>query len=344
MSSTPELRRLREDVRCFSKAVGCEIASWQAVCLRLERRTTTIVAPRQSGKSRSLAVLALWWASRRQRQRVLIVSAGEEASRRLLAATAAVAAASPLLAGSVVDENAGLLVLSNGSEIRSVPASERQVRGWSVDLLLIDEASQLDDEFVLSACFPTTAARPDARIVLASSPAASEGVFFDYAQRGERGSEHCSTFTWSLARAHWISEDVVAAARETLPPAAFAREFLGEFSDLGADEVLIPRAWVEAAQHRTLAPAREVVFAVDVARHGKDSSVGCSVRAGVVRVGWSLHGADLMAVAGRAAAMTGGPIWVDGVGAGGPAGPLSEPAGGGVVACPGDVPSRPGGS
>jgi len=33
------------------------------------------------------------------------------------------------------------LVLSNGSELRSVPQSERAVRGWSVDTLLIDEAA-----------------------------------------------------------------------------------------------------------------------------------------------------------------------------------------------------------
>ena len=62
--------------------------------------------PRQSGKSRSLAVAALWWAFRRGDQRVLVISAGEDASRRLLAEAAATAVRSPLLAGSVVDENA----------------------------------------------------------------------------------------------------------------------------------------------------------------------------------------------------------------------------------------------
>ena len=158
-----DLARLRRDLRAFSEAIRWALAEWQAESLKLTRRTTTIVAPRQVGKSRALGVLALWWAVRTADQRVLVVSAGEDASRRLLVEAAMVATRSPLLAGSVVDENAGRLALSNGSEVRSVPASERAVHGWSVDLLLVDAAAQLDDDLLLGAAVPTTAARPDAR-------------------------------------------------------------------------------------------------------------------------------------------------------------------------------------
>jgi tRNA(Met) C34 N-acetyltransferase TmcA len=165
-----DLANLRLDLRAFAEAVGQPLASWQAASLRLDHRTTVLVAPRQSGKSRSLAATALWWAYGRPGQRVLVVSAGEDASRRLLAQAASIAITSPLLSGSVTDETSGLLILSNQSEIRSVPASERAVRGWSTDLLLIDEAAQVDDELLLGAAIPTTAARPNARIVLASSP------------------------------------------------------------------------------------------------------------------------------------------------------------------------------
>jgi hypothetical protein len=57
-----------------------------------------------------------------------------------------------------------------------VPASERAVRRWSVDLLLVDECARVDDELLLGAAFPTTAARPDPRIVLAGSLVAAEGA------------------------------------------------------------------------------------------------------------------------------------------------------------------------
>ncbi len=208
--------------------------------MRLEARTTVIVAPRQTGKSRSLAVLALHRAFRSPGLRVLIVSAGEDAARRLLAQASAIATSSPLLRGSVVDETAGLLSLTNGSEVRSVPASERQVRGWTVDLLLVDEAAHVDDDLLLGAALPTTAARPEARIVLASSPAGSEGALFEFARRGESGSTHVATVHWRLTDAPWIAPDVIAAARDQLPAEAFAREFLGEFADVGADERVSP--------------------------------------------------------------------------------------------------------
>ncbi|MDP9416807.1 MAG: terminase family protein [Actinomycetota bacterium] len=225
-----DLAVLRGDLSAFADAVGLPLERWQADALRLEARTTVIVAPRQSGKSRSLAAVALWWAFRRREQRVLIVSAGEDAARRLLAEVRRTAMASPLLRGSVADEQAGLLTLTNGSEIRSVPASERQVRGWTVDLLLCDEAALVPDDLLLGAALPTTAARPDARIVLASSATTTSGTFYDFAARGQQGSEHVRTHRWALGDAWWISPSAVAAAREVMSPQRFAAEYEGVFA------------------------------------------------------------------------------------------------------------------
>lgn len=229
----------------FADVVGWPLARWQTAALRLESRTTAIVAPRQSGKSRSLAVLAVWWAFRRREQRVLIVSAGEDASRRLLAEVRRVVNGSPLLAGSVLDEQAGLVTLSNGSEVRSLPASERQVRGWAVDLLLVDEAALVPDDLLLGAALPTTAARPDARVVLASSALTASGAFYDFAIRGQGGSEHVQTHRWVLSDADWISPSVIEAARESMTAMRFAAEYEGVFAS-GAD-ALFTRAAIDRA-------------------------------------------------------------------------------------------------
>jgi hypothetical protein len=126
-----DLARLRFDLAAFAEAVGQPLARWQADALALDHRTTVLVAPRQSGKSRSLAVAALWWAFRRPGQRVLVVSAGEDASRRLLAQAASVAVESPLLVASIVDETTGLLTLSNGDGAQ---------HGTADGLLLIGDA------------------------------------------------------------------------------------------------------------------------------------------------------------------------------------------------------------
>ena len=289
--------------------------------MKATKRIVVIVAPRQSGKSYALAVRATFNAFRRPNTRVLIVSAGEDAARRLLGEIRSIVTGSPLLSGSVVDEQQRLVRLSNGSEIRSVPASEKAIRGWTVDLLLIDEAAQVDDELILSAAIPTTAARPDARIILASSPGAPEGVFYRFAQAGEQGADHVETFTWKLTDARWISRDVIEAARASLPVAVFEREYEGRFSDVGLEEKVIERGWVEAAGGRELELSGDACYGLDVARFGSDSSVLCLAVGGVVRVVWSVHGSDLMSLTGKLANTIRerpAPCWIDatGVGAG----------------------------
>jgi hypothetical protein len=218
---------------------------WQAEALTLPQRVTVIVAPRQSGKSRSLAIKAAQWAFRKPEQHVLIVSAGEDAARRLLAEVKRLVMGSPMLAGSVVDEMAGLIKLSNGSVIRSVPASERQIRGWTVDLLLVDEAALVSDDLLLGAALPTTAARPHARTVLASSATVAAGAFFDHVRLAEAGSSHIAVHRWSLADCEWISPSVIEAARESMSEARFRAEYEGVFAS-GAD-ALFTRQSIEAA-------------------------------------------------------------------------------------------------
>jgi Terminase large subunit, T4likevirus-type, N-terminal len=227
--SKADLARICDDLGFFAKFIGWELASWQLGALRLGTRQTVLISPRQCGKSRSLSVLAVWWAFRRPRQMVLVISAGDEAASRLLAAVRRVAE-HPLLAGSVVDETQHRVILSNGSEIRSVPASHSQIRGWSVDLLLIDEAAWVPADLLLAAALPTTAARPDARVVLASTPWSDSGPFWKFASDGEDPAyPFTETYRWRLADAWWIVPEVIETARATLSPLQFRAEYEGEF-------------------------------------------------------------------------------------------------------------------
>jgi hypothetical protein len=241
----PDLALAFRSLSAFAEMVGYPMRPFQADALRLETRTTAIVAPRQSGKSRSLALLAVWRAFTTPGYQVLIISAGEEAAKRLLGEIRAITNGSDLLRGSLVDERVAFVELTNGSRVRSVPASERQIRGWTIDLLLIDEAALVSDDLILGAAIPTTAARPDARIVLASSASAATGAFFDHVMLGQQGSENIRTVTWALTDCPWISPTVIESARESMTPTRFAAEYEGVFAS-GAD-ALFPRALLDRA-------------------------------------------------------------------------------------------------
>jgi hypothetical protein len=90
---------------------------------------------------------------------------------------AGLATGSPLLRGSVLDELKGSVTLSNASVILSTPASQRQVRGWAVDLLILDEAGFIDPS-LWRAAEPTIIARPGSRVILTSTPWGAPDHFF----------------------------------------------------------------------------------------------------------------------------------------------------------------------
>lgn len=322
------LTRARDSLKAFAELVGRDLTEWQAGALILVARVTVVVAPRQTGKSRSLAVLAVHRAFRHRDYRVLIISAGEVGARRLLDEVRAVIHGAPGLSVSVVDETAGFVRLSNGSEIRCVPASEAQIRGWSVDLLIVDEAALVGDELLYGAALPTTMARPDARIVLASSPKGQSGAFYEHAMRGLAGTDpSVATFRWKLADASWVTAEALASLRAGLPPELQRAEIDGEFVDgLGMLRVF-EDAFIDAACARTLsvdAWAKPLRLGVDVARSGADETVGMAVRGGVCRVVFSGFGWDTMRTAGvvaqhvtGASVATGSRAIVDETGVGG---------------------------
>lgn len=235
-----DIRRARNDFGFFCEFIGYERTAWQIEAATCPSRQIILISPRQCGKSETLALLAAHTAFRKPGQFILIVSASEEAATRLLGTIREICT-HRLLGGSIEDETKTRLVLSNGSKILSVPASEKQIRGWSVDLLLVDEAAFVSEDILVSAAIPTTTARPNARIILASTPWGAAGAFYQLAIQGRTGENpHVRTFQWKLSDAHWIVPEVIQAARAMMSELRFKAEYEGEFISAG-DSYFDPR-------------------------------------------------------------------------------------------------------
>ena len=241
---------LRRDVAAFAEHVGRPLSERQAADLHLRSRFTSLLAARQTGKSRSLAILGTHWAFARPRQHVLIVSAGESAAKRLLDEMRQMMLDSSDLASSVVKENTDLIELTNGSRIRSLPASDKQIRGNTVDLLLIDEAQLVPTAILVSAALPTVAARPNARIVLAGTAGRASGAFYNATERGDRNDDAYTTIRWRVEDCAWIEPEFVATMRASMSAAQFAAEFEGRFWS-GSDSL-----FTKAILDRVVAPFR----------------------------------------------------------------------------------------
>jgi hypothetical protein len=232
----PDLRRARDDVGYFAEAlIGEPLWDHQLEVARSVARIRSLCSGRQAGKSRVLALLALHEAFRAPGRFVLLLSAGDAAAKDLLEVCASLATGSPLLAGSVLDELTHEVRLSNGSTIRSVPASTKQVRGKSVDLLVIDEACFVDDEVWVAAKF-TTIARPDSRIVMASTPWGRPDRFFAVNYwAGQRGEDGFASFRWPSTVSPLVDEALLDLWRRTSTDREYRREVLAEWiEDAGA--------------------------------------------------------------------------------------------------------------
>jgi hypothetical protein len=195
-------------------------------------RIRVMCAGRQVGKSRELAIEALYTAITKPGSLTLLVSAGETASLRLLQECASLASSSPLLSGSVLDDTKHQMTTTSGSRIVSVPASQKQIRGWPVDLLIVDEAGFVDNE-IWQAAEPAVIARPGARIILSSSPWGGIDHFFRLLwKRGmDSPDARYASFHWPTSLNPNVSSEDLDDIRSRLPSHVFATEYLAEWTD-----------------------------------------------------------------------------------------------------------------
>lgn len=188
--------------------------------------------------------------------------------------------------------------LKSGQRLNFKARSKGSGRGFSGDLVVLDEAYWLSD---LGALMPTLSARPNPQIWYTSSaplPRAESDILRRVCKRGRLDAGGLCYFEWSAGsdsalddRSAWaaanpalglrIPAEFVETERGSLDPAEFARERLGIWVDTVVDEpVLAAHDW-KACASPTEVPdpkwmASPVTFGVDVAPDRSWSSVAAA--------------------------------------------------------------------
>ncbi len=225
------VRRARDDIATFAaQCTGVPLWPHQLALATSTARVRCVASGRQSGKTFALAMMATHAGFAEPGRHVLIISAGDEASKDLLAQCSELTQA-PILAGSVVDAQSHSITLSNGSTIRSVPASEKAIRGKAVDILLVDEACYVSEE-VWAACRYTVIARPGSKIIMSSTPYGRKDRFFSLAYRaGLRGEDGYASFHWPSTASPLVDAELLAMWAASSADREFRREVLAEWTD-----------------------------------------------------------------------------------------------------------------
>ena len=209
----------------FAVSLGLEPDPWQIEVLASDHPRKILCCGRQTGKSTVGAVLAVHKALTRPGSTVLVVAPGERQAKLLFSKALSLyrQAGYPLPAHS---ERRTGLELSNGSVIEALPAVERTTRGYSVDLLVVDEAAAVPDmdyHGILPALIATQGEQ-----VLLSTPRGRRGFFHQM----WHGAEYWQRMMVRSDEVGRIREENLAVFKTAMPEQFFRQEFFCEWLDI----------------------------------------------------------------------------------------------------------------
>lgn len=222
-----------DPVILFERFVESEADPWQRQVLLSTSSTIALRVCRQAGKSCCLATLAI--IEMRRGGTVLVICPAERQARELARKVREYLPKTDL---AVERSTQTEIECSNGSRLICVPSTGASIRGFTVTLLLIDEAAFCDDESLVAVLPMVT---DDGRTIFASTPAGRQGMFASLFLDKKPGLERIVVRGSDIPRL----ADRVERLRIALPPTKFRQEV--EVEMLGGGENYFDIAAIEKA-------------------------------------------------------------------------------------------------
>jgi len=183
--------------------------------------------------------------------------------------------------------------LRTGQRLRFIARSTGSGRGFSGDLVILDEAYNLPPS-AMGALLPTLSARKNPQIWYTSSAGTVESeVLARLRERGAAGSPRLAYFEWSAEPGAglddfegWqaanpglgirIDPDFIEAERAALPAIEFARERLGIWAETSVDVAIDAEVWAKLADSESK-DRSPVAFSVEINQERTKSSIMAAI-------------------------------------------------------------------
>ena len=189
------------------------------------------VLGRQTGKSLLLENYALWYALNHRDSKVLIVGPTDSLIQKLYTEIKNSIKNTPLITSHKAQKGQTEIVFINQSRIifRSA-ASEDNLRGESVDVLIVDEAAFIKQDTFETILLPFLNVRGK-KCLLASTPR-GKNYLYDYFIRGSSNDyPQYKSFKCSSYENPYSNKELLDLFRQTLSTKRFEQEILAEFVD-----------------------------------------------------------------------------------------------------------------
>lgn len=136
-----------------------------------DKRFTVAECSRQSGKTTAMTVFVLWYIIFNPNKTVAILANKADTAREILGRIQLAYEHLPKwLQHGVIEWNKGSFVLENGSRVLAAATSSNNIRGFSINLLIIDEAAFIDNwDTFFTSVFPTISSGQSTKIILVST-------------------------------------------------------------------------------------------------------------------------------------------------------------------------------
>lgn len=222
------------DPTVLAAEVSFDADPWQEKVLRSRARRMLILASRRSGKSTVAAHLAVHEALFHPGSTVLLISASMRQAMELLRVVKYVARQ----AGRAEVGNATELHLENGSRVISLSSEPATARGYTPNLIVVDEGAQVSDDMWNTLSPMVSMGR--ARIIVMSTPFGKRGWM--WAQWSEGGPDW-ERFEVPATMVPRIDPQELEAQRRTLGELKFQQEFMLRW--LEPEGSMFMAAWVD---------------------------------------------------------------------------------------------------
>ncbi len=296
---------LGDDAIDLAQQAGLELDPWQQIVLRGSMGELApdqwaafevgLIVSRQNGKGSILEARELHALFLEPQTKLILHSAHEFKT----------AAEGFLRAKSLIDNTDSLrkrvksirtshgeegIELLDGTRLRFVARSTGSGRGFSGDLVILDEAYALSAS-AMAALMPTLSARPNPQIWYTSSAgmthsdqlrrvrdrgragSSSKLAYFEWSADDE--SDLDSMYAWRQANpamGYRIKPDFIQAERDAMPDNEFARERLGIWPDDGSGSLIPDRVWAALTDVNSR-PGDKLVFAVDASPDRNNAAI-----------------------------------------------------------------------
>ncbi len=233
--------------------LGIELDPWQKDFLRNDAKRICLNCHRQSGKSLICAIKAIH-RSLLPNQTVVIISPSQRQSSQLHHKIRKLLREMGII--PKVD-NATSTELNNGSRIISLPGSPWTVRGFTANIVIVDEAAGVDEE-VFAAVSPMLLTT-DGTLIILSTPQGQKGFYWEAYNDKTTWSVHEIKVSDNPRMQSEEKKKMLENEKRSLGSRMFSQEyeckFLGE-----ADGGIFKKEWILYSEEQAPKNARRVRY------------------------------------------------------------------------------------